>query len=199
LFGESELASTALVTFDALKASNVSTDPQLALIRLNGNKAEQVAALRRDYTPEMQTDTIPARIVNLHRVRTLPLLAVGLAAFLGTMLLGYTLIVSARSRIRELGVVRALGLSARSTGRVLIWQGVLLALLIGAIGIPAGLVAGTYAWRIRTEDLGVANHMVYGFWIPLLLIAVAVVGIICAWLPARRARKATVATVLRTE
>ncbi|HVJ97730.1 MAG TPA: hypothetical protein VNC41_12950, partial [Acidimicrobiia bacterium] len=85
LFGESELASTALITFDALKESNVSTDPQLALVRLNGNKAEQVAALRRDYTPEMQTDTIPARIVNLHRVRTLPLLAVGLAAFLGTM------------------------------------------------------------------------------------------------------------------
>ena len=199
LFGQSELASTAMVTLDAIEASRVSTKPQLTFVRLNGDKAEQIAALRRDYTPEMETDTVPARVVNLHKVRALPLIGALLAAFLGTVLLAYTLIVTARARTRELGVLRALGLSARSTGRVLMCQGVMLALAIAAVGVPAGLLVGTYAWRIRTVDLGVAQHTIYGLWIPLLLVVVALVGIVCSWLPARRARKATVATVLRSE
>jgi ABC-type antimicrobial peptide transport system permease subunit len=92
-----------------------------------------------------------------------------------------------------------LGLSARSTGRVLAWQGVVLAMTVTIIGIPIGVLVGSYAWRAMTDSLGVARHTVYELWIPGLVLAVALIGVACSWLPARRARKTNVATLLRVE
>jgi putative ABC transport system permease protein len=81
-------------------------------------------------------------VVNLHRVRSVPRLGALLAALFGTLLLVYTLAVSVRRRIRQLGVLQALGVNARRVGRVLRRQGVALALAITPIGVPLGVVAG---------------------------------------------------------
>jgi ABC-type lipoprotein release transport system permease subunit len=200
VFGESELSTTALVTLDAISSAGGTVAPNIVLVRLpDKDKEARVSLIRRAYTAEMETDPVPARIVNLHRVVSLPLLGIALAGLLGTVLLAYTLYVTARSRTRELGIVRALGMSARNSGRVLIWQGVLLAVVISAIGIPLGLAVGTFAWRAMAESLGVATDAIYKLWIPGLVLAVAIVGIACSWLPARRARKTNVATLLRVE
>jgi hypothetical protein len=56
----------------------------------------------------------------------------------------------------------------------------------------AGNVALTRAASASSERLFHAGMA----W---LLVVVAVVGIVCSWLPARRARKANVATLLRVE
>ena len=98
---------------------------------------------------------MPARIVNLHRVRSLPLLGALLAALFGTVLLAYTLAVAVRRRVRQLGVLRALGMNGRRVGRVLLWQGVALALAIVVIGLPLGLAVGAVAWRAFAHGLGV--------------------------------------------
>src|SRR5439155_6972342 len=117
--------------------------------------------LAREYTPEIVLDNVPARVVNLHRVRSLPLVGALLAALFGTVLLAYTLAVSVRRRIHQLGVLRALGMNARRIGRVLVWQGIALALAITLIGLPLGVGVGAVFWRTFAHGLGIATRAVF--------------------------------------
>jgi len=139
------------------------------------------------------------RIVNLHRVRTLPLLGGLLAALFGTVLLAYTLAVAVRRRLRQLGVLRALGMSARRVGRVLVWQGVALALTLALIGLPLGVALGAVVWRTFAHGLGVATRAPIPWAILLLIPGSVVVGVLAAVVPAWRARRQRVSELLRVE
>ena len=75
--------------------------------------AATAATLAHDYTAELQADIIPARVVNLHRVRLLPVMAIVLAAALGVLLLAYTLAIGVRVGRRDYVVLRALGFTPR--------------------------------------------------------------------------------------
>ena len=200
IFGETEIGEVAVVSLDAITQSGGDAAPRIVVARLRGHDTATTAqSLRRDLTPEMLTDAIPARVVNLHRVRQLPLLAVALAALLGLVLLGYTMAVGVRARTRGLGVLRALGMSSRRLGRVLTWQGVVLAGVMVVLGLPAGILVGTVAWRAIADQLGVATNAVIPVWIALLLPAAIAAGALASLLPARRLRRRDVATLLRTE
>jgi putative ABC transport system permease protein len=155
--------------------------------------------MARTYTEDMVSDIVPARVVNLHRVRALPLLAVALAAALGAILLFYTLAVGARARIRQLAVLRALGMPARRLARVIAYQGVVLALAMCVIGLPIGVVTGVVVWRLVAHQLGVADRPVVG-WSTVLLVPLSVlVGLAAARLPSRRVRRQDVASLLHPE
>jgi ABC-type lipoprotein release transport system permease subunit len=168
--------------------------------RLRGRDASATArTLVRDYTPEILLDNIPSRMVNLHRVRSLPLLGALLAALFGTVLVAYTLAVGVRRRTRQLGVLRALGMNARRVGRVLVWQGVALSLAIVLIGLPLGVALGTVVWRTLAHSLGVATRAAFPAVLWLLVPAALLVGVLGAVEPAYRARRQHVSELLRAE
>jgi putative ABC transport system permease protein len=199
IMGESEFGEVAVVALDAIRAAGGTTAPQLVLAKLSGNRVADARGLAHDYTPDVILDNVPARIVNLHRVRALPLLGALLAALFGTVLLTYTLAVAVRRRIRQLGVLRALGMSARRVSRVLVWQGVSLALAITIIGLPIGVMLGAAFWRAFAQSLGVGTHATFPNALLLLAPAAIVVGVLAAVVPARRARRRHVGTLLRPE
>ena len=170
------------------------------LVKLQGRDHLATArGLARDYTPEILLDNVPARIVNLHRVRSLPLVGALLAALFGTVLLAYTLAVAVRRRVRQLGVLRALGMNGRRVGRVLLWQGVALALAIVVIGLPLGLAVGAVAWRTFAHSLGVAPSASIPWSVLVLIPGAIVVGVLAAVVPAHRARRRPVSELLRVE
>src|SRR5258707_1331118 len=115
----------------------------MVLVRFRpGDRAATLRSLQRDYSAEMLSDNVPARIANLHRVRYLPIVGAVIAAAFGTVLLGYTLAVGVRARRRELGVLRAMGMAPGRLVRVLGFQGVMLALTMLVIGVPLGFLVG---------------------------------------------------------
>jgi hypothetical protein len=200
ILGETEIGQVAVISLDAIAKAGGDAAPRLVLARLHGSdKVATDRALRRDLTPEMITDAVPARVVNLHRVRQLPLLAVALAALLGLVLLGYTMAVGVRARTRGLGVLRALGMSSRRLGRVLTWQGVVLAGVMVVIGLPVGVLLGTVAWRTIARQVGVADNAIIPLWVGLLIPAAIAAGVLASVLPARRLRRRDIATLLRAE
>jgi putative ABC transport system permease protein len=201
ILGESELAETAIVDKDVITAAGGQPTPNMVMARFHANATPDtvVQEIRQDYPSEMMTDVIPARIVNLHRVRGLPLVGAALAAVLGAVLLLYTLAVGARVRTRELGVLRALGWSSKRLRRVLVWQGVLLAFVTLLIGIPLGLVAGVFAWRAIAEALGVADDLHLPAALLVLVPGAVVIGVVASLLPARRLRRQSVAALVRAE
>jgi FtsX-like permease family len=200
ILGEAELGESAVVSVSAIRAAGGRTNPRFVLARFRpGDREEIFAAIRNDYTAEIMTDAIPARVVNLHRVRQLPLLGAGLAALLSAVLLVYTLAVGVRVRARELGVLRALGLTSRRVGRVLAYQGVLLAIAMLVIGVPVGLLLGTASWRAIAHRLGVADDLHAPLSFLALVPAALAVGVVASWAPSGRVRRRPVAELVRAE
>jgi predicted lysophospholipase L1 biosynthesis ABC-type transport system permease subunit len=200
VLGESDFGEEAVVPLSAIRSAGGITAPQLVLMRLRGPaRAAAAAGLARDYTPELLLDNVPARVVNLHRVESLPRFGALLAALFGTMLLAYTLAVSVRRRVQQLGVLRALGMNARRVGRVLAWQGVALALAIAIIGLPLGIALGSVLWRVVAHNLGTVTRVTIPASVLLLIPAAIVVGVLAAVVPAYRARRQHVSELLRAE
>ncbi len=199
IFGESDLGDVSVVTFGAITRSGGDTTPKFVLARLAGNRRTTLTSLRHDYTSEMLENVVPARVVNLHRVRTLPIVGALIAAVLAVVLVAFTLMVSVRLRTRELGTLRALGLPARRLASVLSWQGIALTAVLVTIGIPLGLLGGAALWRFVAHQLGLGAAPELPMWIALLVPVALVVAAACSLLPARQARRASVGTLLRAE
>jgi putative ABC transport system permease protein len=110
-----------------------------------------------------------------------------------------TLAISVIERTRELGMLRAVGMSRKQTGRTVLAE----ALLLAAIGTVFGLVAGLYLGYLLVKAMVAAGFPIqYVF--PWSGIAAAVViglgfGALAAIIPARKASGLQIVEALRYE
>jgi putative ABC transport system permease protein len=106
-----------------------------------------------------------------------------------------TLILTVYERTRELGMLRAIGMTRRQVRRMIRAESVITALMGGVIGIVLGLVlGGLLAARV--------DFIVFALpWVQVVVFAVAaiVVGLLAAIFPARRASKLNVLEALQYE
>jgi putative ABC transport system permease protein len=107
------------------------------------------------------------------------------------------LVLAVFERTRELGMLRAIGMSRRQTRRMIRHESVITALIGAALGLPLGVFLAALATR------GLANYGI-GFHLPVLQLAaflwVAVLaGTAAAVLPARRAARLNVLQALQYE
>jgi putative ABC transport system permease protein len=91
-------------------------------------------------------------------------------------------------------------MGGREVGSTVIWQATALAVVAAGVGVPLGIVAGRWGWRVLAVQLGVASGPV----VPLLVVtavaaAVIVVADVIAVIPARRAARVAPAQALRVE
>ncbi len=204
IFGESEVGDVAVVTLDAIAAAGGDATPSYLLARVDptadptsGSDSDAVIAqLRGELTEEMTTDIIPARVVNLHRVRSVPVLGLAVAALLGAVVIGSTLAAGVRTHRRELAILRALGLDRRGARHGSLWQGLLSWMVIVGVGVPVGLVAGVNLWRRTTDDLGVAPGAVTPVRYGLVTIGASALSVAVAVATTRRSRRTSLATLL---
>ncbi len=197
--GDTNLGEGAVVTLDALVAAGGDDEPQFVMTKFSGDAVGvDGAAVDRYVTEEIVTDAIPAEVVNLRRVRDLPLIGLLLAGAMGTIILAYTLAVGQRGQMRDLAVLRTIGLSSPQLRRVMAWQGVVLAGAMVLVGLPVGVAVGVSVWGRFADDLGVAAGPITP-WLLLLPLLCVMVAIVATLHPARRARQASVSALLRSE
>jgi putative ABC transport system permease protein len=96
-----------------------------------------------------------------------------------------TLVLTVFERTRELGMLRAIGMTRRQVRRMIRYESVITALIGAVLGIVLGIVlAGLLVWRVDFIDFSVPITQVIVF-----AIAAVIVGIIAAIFPARRAAR----------
>jgi putative ABC transport system permease protein len=108
-----------------------------------------------------------------------------------------TLILSVFERTRELGMLRAVGMTRRQTRRMIRHESVITALIGAAIGIPFGVgLAAIITTRLSDQGFGFAVP-----WSQLVIFAIIAViaGILAAVFPARRAARLNVLRALQYE
>ncbi|RNL60388.1 FtsX-like permease family protein [Nocardioides marmoriginsengisoli] len=108
-----------------------------------------------------------------------------------------TLGLSVLERTREIGLLRAIGMTRRQLRRTITLESVAIAVLGAVLGMALGLIYGTLLQRVLKEDLTVlsipfSQLLVFG------LIAV-VVGVLAAVMPAVRASRLNVLNAISTE
>ena len=98
-----------------------------------------------------------------------------------------TLVLSVFERTRELGMLRAVGMTRRQVRRMVRHESVITALIGAAIGVPLGIFLAALVTR-ALDEFDVRFSIPWGQLVVLAIVAV-VVGIVAAIMPARRAAK----------
>ena len=108
-----------------------------------------------------------------------------------------TLVLSVFERTRELGMLRAIGMSRRQVRRMVRWESVITALIGAVLGLAAGLAVAAVVVRLISA-LDVSFVVPVPTLAALTLVA-ALAGVAAAVLPARRAGRLDVLHALRHE
>jgi putative ABC transport system permease protein len=107
------------------------------------------------------------------------------------------LALSVFERTRELGMLRAVGLTRRQTRRMIRWEGVITALIGAALGLPLGILfAGVVTQAMHDLDVTFALPVVT---IVVFAFVAMLAGTLAAVLPARRASRLNVLEALHYE
>jgi putative ABC transport system permease protein len=122
----------------------------------------------------------------------------GLAIIIAVLGIINTLALSVIERTREVGLLRAVGMSRRQLRRMIRLESVSISLLGAALGMVMGIAFGIALQR-ATADQGIDVLSIP--WVQLIIFVVlaAAVGVLAAVLPARRAAKLNVLAAITTE
>jgi len=108
-----------------------------------------------------------------------------------------TLVLSVYERTRELGMLRAVGMTKRQARRMVRHESVITALIGAALGLPLGIFLAALVTR-ALQEFDVRFSIPWGQLVVFAIIAV-IVGILAAIMPARRAAKLNVLRALQYE
>ncbi len=153
----------------------------------DANQAALDAALRDFPNAKAQTrqEFIDNQIAGLSSILNILYVLLALSIVVSLFGIVNTLVLTVFERTREIGMLRAIGMTRRQIRRMIRWESIVTALIGAVIGIVLGLVLA--ALLIARVDF-----LVFSFpttQIVIFLLAAIVVGILAAVFPARRAAK----------
>jgi putative ABC transport system permease protein len=134
---------------------------------------------------------------NLNTILTLMYALLGLAVLIALLGIANTLALSIHERKRELGLLRAVGMSRAQVRSSVRWESAIIAIF----GTALGLGVGTFlAWTmVHTFAIGGIEPFVIPTGSLIIITAIATIaGVIAALLPARRAARVNVLTAMAT-
>jgi putative ABC transport system permease protein len=108
-----------------------------------------------------------------------------------------TLVLSVFERTRELGMLRAVGMTRRQVRRMVRHESIITALIGGVLGLVVGLFLAALVTQALSSE-GVSFSLPVGSLIAFLVVAI-VAGVVAAILPARRASRLNVLAALQYE
>jgi putative ABC transport system permease protein len=109
-----------------------------------------------------------------------------------------TLALSIYERVRELGLLRAVGMQRRQLGWMIVLEAVIVSLLGAVLGIAIGILFG-WAMQLALADLGVSAFAVPWGLLVVFAVVAAILGLIASIVPAIRASRIKVLDAIAYE
>jgi putative ABC transport system permease protein len=201
--GGSPFGDIAIST-DTFDASYAERENQWAFLNMRGGVTdENTAALEQalapfpDARPETRDEFKASQISELSTFVNLLYALLGLSVVVSLFGIVNTLVLSVFERTRELGMLRAIGMTRRQVRRMIRQESIITAL----IGATLGIVVGVFLAFLVTQalsDEGIVFAVPFGSLVVFVLVAIAA-GMLAAIFPARRASKLNVLQALQYE
>ncbi|MBT8226009.1 MAG: FtsX-like permease family protein [Dactylosporangium sp.] len=205
IYHETEMASGLVVS--AEEATDFrARDPQLALIRLDdeGNTEavrDQVETLLAD-NPEIsvsdRSDYVDQQTSMFDTILTFIQVLLALAMLIAVLGVINTLVLSIIERTRELGMLRAIGLSRAQTTRMITVESVVISLFGALLGVGAGAGLGAATVEALRDEGFTTLTFPVSLMVAYLVLA-GIVGIIAAVFPAIRAVRLNILNAIAYE
>jgi putative ABC transport system permease protein len=206
IYSEQDLAGPMVISHALHEQSGIDQfDFSVYIVKASGvSDATAEAAIARvsDAYPnarlQSRSQYINDQAAQLDQIVNLMYGLLGLAVLIALFSIANSMALSIHERTRELGLLRAVGMTRRQTGSAVRWESVLVTLLGTGLGALVGIFFGwSISVTIRGEGLGT-------FSIPFAALAVVVVlavfgGVIAALRPARRAARLDILQAIATE
>jgi putative ABC transport system permease protein len=109
-----------------------------------------------------------------------------------------TLGLSIYERTRELGLLRAVGMSRRQVKRMIRWESIIIAVFGAVLGVAIGVAFG-WALQQALKNEGVSELVVPVGQLAIYLVLAGLAGVLAAIWPARRAAKLNVLEAISYE
>jgi predicted lysophospholipase L1 biosynthesis ABC-type transport system permease subunit len=176
--------------------------PSSFFVRLDPatDRHQAIEQLERDFPSTVIFPLKQPDLTDLERVGYLPGLLASLVALLALATVTHALVTSVRRRRRDLAMLKTLGFTRGQVSQTVAWQATTFALVAVLAGLPVGIAAGRWAWRLVANQLGVVSGPVVP---PAPVLAVAAGAVLAANLaaagPGWVAARIRPATVLRSE
>lgn len=201
-----QLIQTSLTTMEEVYGA--TTDQQLAVVARSPDARDalgaRIDALLQEEHPGLEalsTGELKAEYeAQIDEQFAMFNAMVGIAVLVGMLGIVNTLSMSVLERTREIGVLRALGASRWRVRRMLGHE----SLLVSIAGTVAGLLAGlgiAFVWIVGMRETtfpGLTFHLPTGMLVTIAVLG-AVIGVLAAILPARRAARLDPLSALRYE
>jgi hypothetical protein len=153
--------------------------PSLFVVRLapGADRNQAIARLREDFGSMVIGPRPHSDVRNVRRVGNLPGVLAVLVALLAVGTVAHALISAVHRRRRDLAILKTLGFVRGQISATVAWQATTFALVAVLFGLPLGVAAGRWAWRLTAEQLGVASPPVSP---PLPILAIAAGAVVTA-------------------
>ena len=175
-----------------------------SFVEIEGDATPQTTAALKSALqgfPDLALDTeggwVNERASGLNQVLNLFYVLLALSVIVSLFGMVNTLALSVFERTRELGMLRAVGMTRRQVRRMVRHESVITALIGAALGLPLGILLALLVTQALSEyDLQFAIPT--GALITFVIVSV-IAGIVAAILPARRAARLRVLEALQYE
>jgi hypothetical protein len=153
--------------------------PALFMVRLapGADRNKAIARLREDFGGTVIGPRPHSDVRNVRRVGNLPEVLAVLVALLAVGTVAHALVSAVHRRRRDLAIFKTLGFVRGQISATVAWQATTFALVAVLFGLPLGVAAGRWAWRLTAEQLGVASPPVSP---PLRILAIAAGTVVAA-------------------
>jgi len=163
--------------------ANVAGEPD------DGDRArmEQAIAGFPDTQLETREEWIEREDADINQFISFLYVMLTLAVFVSIFGMINTLVLSVYERTREIGMLRAIGMTRRQVRRMIRQESIITALIGAAVGLPLGIFLAALVNRALAEyDIRFAIP-----WVQLVVLTIVaiVIGILAAIMPARRAAR----------
>jgi putative ABC transport system permease protein len=196
--------AVSLDTFDANVQQKLDTNVFLNVVEgtpVADAKAKLDTFLQQNY-PNVQADDQSASkqkfLDSINGLLAFVLVLLLLSVIISGFGILATLWLSVFERVRELGLLRAVGMSRVQVKRMVRIEAVIVAVLGAVLGIVIGIV---FAWALQRSlsDLGITELSIPIGQLIVFMIIAALIGVVAAILPARRAARLDVLEAISYE
>jgi putative ABC transport system permease protein len=206
IYSEQQPAGDWVFPMEAWEANNAEQyDFQVFVKAADGVDPTEAAAAVEDVTVDYpganvldQSEYVAEQTAFVDQLLNLIYALLGLAIIIALLGIANTLALSIIERTREVGVLRAVGMTRGQLRSTIRWESVVIALQGTVLGLVVGVFFG-WALVEAMADEGLNTFDIPYTTLAIVVVLAAIAGIVAAVLPARRAAKLDVLRAITSE